>query len=126
MHEDEIAKIVFESGLKVHKALGPGLLESAYEECLHYELSELGLEVERQKGLPLIYREIKMDIGYRPDLIVEKRLIIEVKAVEALNEVHLAQLLTYLKLSGCKLGLLINFNTSLFKNGVRRVINGTL
>lgn len=126
MHEDEIAKIVFESGLKVHKALGPGLLESAYEECLHYELLELGLEVERQKGLPLVYREIKMDIGYRPDLIVEKRLIIEVKAVEALNEVHLAQLLTYLKLSGCKLGLLINFNTSLFKNGVRRVINGTL
>jgi GxxExxY protein len=126
MHEDEIAKIVFESGLKVHKALGPGLLESAYEECLHYELVQLGLNVERQKGLPLVYREIKMDIGYRPDLIVEKSLIIEVKAVEALNEVHLAQLLTYLKLSGCKLGLLINFNTSLFKNGVRRVINGTL
>ncbi len=126
MHEDTLAKIVFEAGLKVHKTLGPGLLESAYEECLHYELLKSGLKVERQKGLPLIYQEIKMEIGYRPDIILEEKLIVETKAVEALNDVHLAQLLTYLKLSGCKLGLLINFNTALFKDGVRRVINGTL
>jgi GxxExxY protein len=126
MHEDTLARIVFESGLKVHKALGPGLLESAYEECLHYELLQCGLLVERQKGLPLVYEAVKMDIGYRPDLIIDGKLIVEIKAVEALNDVHLAQLLTYLKLSGCKLGLLINFNTALFKDGVRRVINGTL
>lgn len=126
MHEDTIAHNVFQAGLKVHKALGPGLLESAYEECLHYELMQGGLMVERQKGLPLVYESVKMDIGYRPDLIVEEKLIVEIKAVEALNDVHLAQLLTYLKLSGCKLGLLINFNTALFKDGVRRVINGTL
>ncbi len=124
--EDEIARIVFEAGLKIHKSLGPGLLESAYEECLHYELFQSGLSIQRQAGLPLVYEGIKMEIGYRPDIIVENKFIVEIKAVEALTDVHLAQLLTYLRLSKCKLGLLINFNTALFKDGVRRVINGIL
>lgn len=126
MNENELAKIVFELGLKVHKNLGPGLLESSYEECLFYEISKLGIKVEKQKALPLIYEEVKLDIGYRIDLIVENKLIIEIKSVEALNDLHMAQILTYLKLSNCKLGLLINFNSVLFKNGVKRVINGQL
>lgn len=126
MTENEISKIVFDCGLRVHKALGPGLLESAYEECLFFELVNTGVSVEKQKGLPLIYEEVKLDIGYRTDLIIENKLIVEIKAVDALNDIHLAQVLTYLKLSGCKLGLLINFNTVLFKDGVKRIINGTL
>lgn len=126
MSEDEIAKIVYESALKVHKVLGPGLLESAYEECLYYELKMQSLKVEKQKALPLIYEEVKMDVGYRIDIIIEDKFIIEVKSVEALNEVHLAQILTYLKLTECKLGMLINFNVKQLKNGVRRVINGVL
>ena len=126
MTENEIAKIVFEKGLKVHKTLGPGLLESSYEECLFYELGKSGLKVEKQKALPLIYEEVKLDSGYRIDLLVENKLILELKSVEALNEIHLAQILTYLKLSNCRLGLLINFNTLLFKDGIKRVINGTL
>ena len=108
---------------KVHCALGPGLLESAYEECLYYELQKEGLKVEKQKPLPLIYKEVKLDIGYRVDLLVNHKVVIEIKAVEVLNDVHLAQILTYLKLSGCKLGLLINFNVALIKNGIRRVVN---
>jgi len=121
--ENELSKIVFDLGMKVHKSLGPGLLESVYEECLFYELKKYGLFVEKQKALPLIYDEIKLDTGYRVDLFVEKKFIIEIKSVETLNELHFAQLLTYLKLSDCKLGLLINFNTVLLKNGVRRVVN---
>ena len=124
--EDEISKIVFESALKVHKALGPGLLESAYEECLFYELKKTNLKVEKQKPLPLIYEEVNLEVGYRIDIIIEDKFIVEVKSVEALNDVHLAQLLTYLKLSECKLGLLINFNVKLLKDGVRRIINGAL
>ncbi|WP_413999648.1 GxxExxY protein [Flavobacterium sp. W1B] len=126
MDENEISKIVFESALKVHKILGPGLLESAYEEWLFYELKKYGLKIEKQKQLPLVYEEVKLDVGYRIDIIIEDKFIVEIKSVEALNDVHLAQLLTYLRLSNCKLGLLINFNVSLLKNGVRRVINGTL
>jgi len=126
MTENEIAKIIFDLGLKIHRALGPGLLESAYEECLFYEIKKQGLHIEKQKALPLIYEAVKLDIGYRIGLIVENKLIIEVKTVEALNDLHMAQILTYLKLSNCKLGLLINFNTGLFKNGVKRVINGIL
>ena len=126
MTENEISKIVFECALKVHKVLGPGLLESAYEECLFYELKKANLNVEKQKSLPLVYEEVKLDVGYRIDILVEDKFIVEIKAVESLNDVHLAQLLTYLKLSDCKLGLLINFNVKLFKEGVRRVINGTL
>ena len=126
MHENEISKIIFDLGLKIHKNLGLGLLESAYEECLFYEISKAGLFVEKQKPMPLIYEEVKLDIGYRIDLLVEKSVVIEVKSCEALNDVHLAQVLTYLKLSGCRLGLLINFNTNLFKNGYRRILNGNV
>jgi GxxExxY protein len=126
MSENEISKIVFESALKVHRILGPGLLESAYEECLFYELKKSNLNVEKQKALPLIYEDVKLDIGYRIDIIVENKFIVEIKSVESLNDVHLAQLLTYLKLSDCKLGLLINFNVKLLKDGVKRVINGVI
>lgn len=124
--ENEISRIVYEAGYMVHKALGPGLLESAYEECLFYELSESGLFIEKQKPMPLIYKEVKLDVGYRLDLLVEKKFVIEIKAVEVLNEIHLAQILTYLRLSDCKLGMLINFNIAHFKFGVKRVINGQL
>jgi|TARA_B110000211_G_scaffold12438_1_gene13019 GxxExxY protein len=123
MTENEISKIIFDCALKVHKTLGPGLLESAYEECLFYELMKTELTVEKQKALPLIYEEVKLDIGYRLDIIVENKVIIELKAVEAINDVHLAQVLTYLKLSDCKLGMLINFNVTLIKNGIKRVVN---
>ena len=123
MTENELSRIVFDCALKVHQSLGPGLLESAYEECLFYELRKIGLNVEKQKPLPLIYEEVKLDVGYRIDIIVENKLIIEIKSVEALNDVHFAQLLNYLKLTNCKLGLLINFNVSLIKNGVKRVVN---
>lgn len=126
MSENEIANIVFESALKVHKRLGPGLLESAYEECLFYELKKTNLKVEKQKALPLIYDEVRLDIGYRLDLVIEDKFIVEIKAVESLNDIHLAQILTYLKLSECKLGMLINFNVTLLKNGVKSVINGKL
>jgi GxxExxY protein len=126
MTENEISKIVFDCALKVHKTLGPGLLESAYEECLFYEIEKTNLKVEKQKALPLIYQDVKLDCGYRIDIIVEDKFIVEVKAIEKLNEVHLAQLLTYMKLSDCKLGLLINFNVVLLKDGVKRVINGIL
>jgi GxxExxY protein len=124
--EEEISKIVFECALRVHKVLGPGLLESAYEECLFYELKKTNLKVEKQKPLPLIYEEVNLEIGYRIDIIVDDKFIVEVKSVDSLNDVHLAQLLTYLKLSECKLGLLINFNVKLLKDGVRRVINSAL
>lgn len=126
MTKNEISKIVFESALKVHKVLGPGLLESAYEECLFYELKKSNLKVEKQKALPLIYEEVKLDVGYRIDMIIEDKFIVEVKSVEALTDVHLAQFLTYLRLSDCRLGLLINFNVKLLKEGVRRVINRVL
>ncbi|MDA3955030.1 MAG: GxxExxY protein [Bacteroidales bacterium] len=123
MTENEISKVVFDSALKVHKVLGPGLLESSYEECLYYELTKNGLNVIKQKSLPLIYEEVKLEIGYRIDLLVENKVIIEIKSVEALNDIHLAQILTYLKLSNCKLGMLINFNVTLIKNGIKRVVN---
>ena len=126
MSENDISKIVFESALKIHRVLGPGLLESAYEECMFYELKKYNLKVEKQKQLPLVYEEVKLDAGYRIDIIIEDIFIVEIKSVESLNDVHLAQLLTYLRLSNCKLGLLINFNVDLLKNGVKRVINGTL
>ena len=122
MYREDIFKIVLDCAFKVHTALGPGLLESAYEECLFYELQKVGLKVEKQKALPLIYEDIKLNVGYRIDLFVENQVIIELKAVDELNDVHLAQILTYLKLSKCKLGLLINFNVKHLKDGIRRVI----
>lgn len=124
--ENEISRIVYEAGYMVHKALGPGLLESAYEECLFYEISQTGLFVEKQKPMPLTYRNVKLDVGYRLDILVERKFVVEIKSVEELHDVHLAQILTYLRLSNCKLGMLINFNTSQFKHGVKRVINGQL
>ena len=123
MTENELSKIVFNCALKVHQNLGPGLLESAYEECLFYELMKTGLDIQKQKALPLIYEEVKLDIGYRIDIIIENKLILEIKSVEALNDIHFAQLLTYLKLTNCKLGMLINFNVLLIKNGMKRVVN---
>jgi GxxExxY protein len=123
MNENDIARVVYQCALTVHRRLGPGLLESAYEECLAYELAKAGLYVERQKGLPLIYDEIKLDVGYRLDLLIEYKVILELKAVERLTDVHVAQLITYLKLSNCKLGLLINFNVALLKDGVKRLVN---
>lgn len=116
-------KKVLDCAFEVHKALGPGLLESAYEECLCYEIGVRGLKVERQKPLPLVYKEVNMEAGYRVDLMVNDSIIVEVKSVEALNDVHLAQLLTYLKLSGCQLGLLANFNVKYLRDGIKRVIN---
>jgi GxxExxY protein len=121
--ENELSKIVFNCALKVHQNLGPGLLESAYEECLFYELNKTGLEIQKQKALPLVYEEVKLDIGYRIDIIIENKLILEIKSVEALNDIHFAQMLTYLKLTNCKLGMLINFNVALIKNGIKRVVN---
>ncbi|HRH03737.1 MAG TPA: GxxExxY protein [Bacteroidia bacterium] len=126
MTENEISKLVYDSSLIVHRELGPGLLESAYEECLSYLLLKKGLLLERQKPLPLVFEEVKLEAGYRVDLLIEKKFIVEVKSVEVLKDIHMAQILTYLKLSNCKLGLLINFNTVLLKDGVRRVINGIL
>jgi GxxExxY protein len=123
MTENELSRVVFDCALKVHQALGPGLLESAYEECLFYELKKTGLEVQKQKPLPLIYEEVKLDVGYRLDILIENKLILELKSVDALNDIHFAQLLTYLKLTNCKLGLLINFNVVLIKNGIKRVVN---
>jgi GxxExxY protein len=123
MNEDNLSKIVFDAGLKVHRALGNGLLERAYQECLRYELNKNGLFVETQKVLPLTYEEIYLDAGFRIDIMVERKLILEIKTVEKLAPIHFSQLLTYLKLSNCKLGLLMNFNTALFKDGIRRVVN---
>ncbi len=123
MTENEIGKIVVDRALNVHKALVPGLLESTYEACLKFELIDAGLYVESQKALPVVYNEVKLDCGYRIDLLIENKVIIEIKSVEILNDAHMAQILTYLKLSGCKLGFLINFNVNLIKNGIRRVVN---
>jgi GxxExxY protein len=122
MTSEEIFKKVLDCSYQVHTALGPGLLESSYEECLFYELKQKGLNVEKQKPLPLVYHEVKLDIGYRVDLLVERSIVIEIKSVEAFSEVHYAQILTYLKLSKCNLGLLINFNVRHLKDGIKRVI----
>ena len=123
MTENELSKVIIGAAIEVHKTLGLGLLESAYETCLERELVIRGLKVKRQVGLPLVYKDISCDIGYRVDLLVENKVIIEIKSVEALNDVHIAQVLTYLKLSQCKLGLLINFNVKRLKEGVKRLVN---
>lgn len=123
MTENEISTIAIGLAIEIHRALGPGLLENVYQECLFYKLKQKGLMVEKEKPMPLIFEEIKLDCGYRIDLLVENKFIIEIKAVEALTISHLAQTMTYLKLGKYKLGLLINFNETLLKNGIRRVIN---
>lgn len=121
--ENEITEIAIGCAIKVHRKLGPGLLESAYEECTSYELLKAGLFIERQKPLPLMYEEVKMECGYRLDLLVERKVVIEIKSVEFVNDVHLAQLLTYLRVSSTKVGLLINFNVILLKDGIKRVVS---
>ncbi len=119
-----ITESVIGAAMSVHRELGPGLLESAYESCLVYELSERGLSVERQKALPVEYKGIRIDCGYRLDLLVEDSVIVELKSVERLQKIHHAQILSYLKLSGRKVGLLINFNEKILKDGIQRVVNG--
>lgn len=126
MTENEISNKVIGLAIEVHNALGPGLLESAYKECLFYKLSKAGFFVEKEKPMPLIFEEVKLECGYRIDLLIENKFVIEIKSVEAINDVHLAQTLTYMKLGNYKLGLLINFNVSKLKDGIRRVINGSL
>ncbi len=123
MTENEISKIIVDVAYRVHSGLGPGLLESVYEEILYYELIKLGLKTERQKGIPVIWNDLKMDIGFRADLIIEDKVIIELKSVETIAPVHPKQLLTYLRITGIKLGLLINFNEALIKNGITRIVN---
>jgi GxxExxY protein len=122
MNQEEIFKKVLDCSFKVHIELGPGLLESAYTECLYYDLIQEGLNVEKQKPLPLVYKEVKLEAGYRIDLFVENCIIIEIKSVESLADIHMAQILTYLKLSSSKLGLLVNFNVMHLKEGLKRVI----
>ncbi|WP_299602664.1 GxxExxY protein [uncultured Aquimarina sp.] len=122
MTEDEISKIVIGCAIEVHKNLGPGLFESAYQECLCYELKKRGLKIHKEKPLPVVYKEIKLDQGYRIDILVENKVVIELKTVEYFTDVHSAQILTYLKLGEYKLGLLINFHVSLLKNGIKRFI----
>jgi GxxExxY protein len=122
MTDNEITHEIIGAAMEVHKRLGPGLLESAYEECLLYELRLRNLKVERQKGIPVVYKEVKLDCGYRFDLLVEGKIILELKSVEGLAPIHEAIILTYLRLSGHKIGLLINFNVKVLKDGVRRFI----
>ncbi len=122
MKIDELTEKIIGCAIEVHKILGPGLLESAYEECLAYELTKAGLSIERQCLLPIIYKEIKLDHGYRLDIVVEEEVIIELKTVESITPVHQAQMLTYMKLSGIDLGLIINFNVKLLKDGIKRFI----
>lgn len=126
MIENELSNKVIGLAIEVHKALGPGLLESAYKECLFYKIQKEGLIVEKEKAMPLIFEDVRLECGYRMDLLVENKLVIEIKSVDALNDVHLAQTLTYMKLGNFKLGLLINFNVILLKYGLKRVINGSL
>ena len=109
--------------MEVHSALGPGLLDSAYKECLYYKIAKSGLFVEKEKAMPLVFEEVKLDCGYRIDLLIENKLVVELKSVEALNDVHLAQALTYMKLGNFKLGLLMNFNVARLKDGIKRVVN---
>ena len=127
MNESEklnhITDQVIGAAIEVHRALGPGLLESAYEACLAFELAQRGVKVEPQKPLPVVYKEVHLDCGYRLDLLVANAVIVEIKAVESLAPIHQAQLLSYLRLSGCKVGLLINFNVKILKDGLRRLVN---
>lgn len=123
MNENEISNRIIGISIEVHQALGPGLLESAYKECLFYKLMKNGLLVEKEKPMPLIYEVVRLDCGYRIDILVENKVVIEIKSVEALNDVHFAQTLTYMKLGNFKLGLLINFNVSLLKDGIKRIVN---
>jgi GxxExxY protein len=121
--EKELTEEILKCAYKVYTNLGPGLLEKTYEECFAYELQQIGFLVEKQKELPLVYNEVKLEVGYRIDLLIERRVVIEIKSVEALTDVHTAQLLTYLKLSGCRVGFLINFNVKSLKDGIKRYVH---
>ena len=123
MKENELSQLIIGKAIEVHRALGPGLLESAYQRCLYYELQNAGLHVKNELAMPVVYKEITLDHGYRLDMLVEDRVVIELKTVEALTDVHSAQVLTYLKLGNYKLGLLINFHVSVLKNGIKRIVN---
>ena len=126
MHENTIGNAIINAAFQVHKELGPGLLESTYEHCLAFELPSQELSIETQLALPVIYKNVKLDCGYRIDIRVERKVIIEVKSVESLNDIYLAQVLTYMKLSGCKLGYLLNFNVKQLKDGIKRVVLGEI
>jgi GxxExxY protein len=120
--ENELSRQIIGKAIDVHKALGPGLLESAYKECLYYDLVNAGLYTEKEKGMPIVYKEVKLEHGYRLDLLVENKIVVEVKTVDCFCDVHTSQVLTYLKLGGYKLGLLINFHVSTLKDGIKRII----
>lgn len=124
MTENEISNKVIGVAIDVHRALGPSLLEHVYKECLYYKLLSSGLRVEKEKLLPLVFENVHLDCGYRIDLLIENKLVIEIKSVEALNDIHIAQTLTYIRLGKFKLGLLINFNTTVLKAGIKRIVNG--
>ncbi len=121
--DNKLTEKIIGAAISVHRTLGPGLLESAYQECLLFELKEIGLEVEKERAMPIVYKDIKLDHGYRIDLLVENKIVIELKTVECFTDVHFAQILTYMKLGNYPLGLLINFHTKLLKNGIKRFIN---
>jgi len=123
MNENELSNLIIGLSIDVHKSLGPGLLDSSYKECLYYKLKKEGYFVEKEKPMPLIFEDVKLDCGYRIDLLIEKKVVVEIKSVEALNDIHIAQVLTYMKLGHYKLGLLINFNVVLLKEGIKRVVN---
>jgi GxxExxY protein len=123
MTENELSYKIIGTAMEIHKNIGPGLLESAYENALAFDLQEMGLRVRQQVPMPFVYKDIKMEVGYRIDILVEEKVIIEIKSVEALAPVHFAQTLTYLKLSGLKLALLINFNMKILKEGIHRIVN---
>ena len=123
MTENEISYKIIGAAIEVHKSIGPGLLESAYESALAYELQELGFDIHQQKPMPFIYKDVRQDVGYRIDLMVNNKVLVELKSVESLAPVHYAQTLTYLKLSNLKLALLINFNSKIMKNSIHRIVN---
>ena len=123
MDENELAKIVVDLGFKIYKKLGAGLFENVYEECLFHDIKKFGLKVEKQKSLSIIYDDLIINNAYKIDLIVEDKLILEIKTVDNLNDIHKAQILTYLKMTGCRLGLLMNFRTDFYKNGIKRIVN---
>ena len=124
MTENELSRVVIGIAMEVHTALGAGLLENSYKECLFYKLKKSGFYVEKEKPIPLVFEDIKLEVGYRIDILVENKLVLEIKSVEALTDVHLAQTLTYLKLGNYKLGLLMNFNVVRLKDGLKRIVNG--
>jgi GxxExxY protein len=119
---ERVGRAVLNAAFAVHRALGPGLLESVYEACLAEELQQAGLAVERQAGIPITYGEVRMDVGYRVDLLVERAVVVEIKSIDALASIHTAQVLTYLRFSGARLGYLINFNTVMLRKGLRRLV----